>query len=57
MPKEMWFWVLYLICIVFGLGSGYTPGQPYTFRNWGGHLAIFILIGVLGWAVFGTPVK
>lgn len=57
MPKEVLFWVVYLICLVFGMWSGYVPGQPYTYRGWGGTLAVFVLIGILGWAVFGTPVK
>jgi hypothetical protein len=56
MPKEMLFWVLYLICLVFGMVAGYDPAQP-VYRRWGGSLAYFILIGVLGWAVFGAPVR
>ena len=57
MPKEVLFWVVYLICLIFGMWAGYVPGQPYGYRNWGGSLALFVLIGILGWAVFGTPVK
>lgn len=47
------FWVLWIIALVFGL---------YTNRaNWptwaGGSLLYFVLIGLLGWAVFGSAIK
>jgi hypothetical protein len=57
MTLAILFWVLYIIALVFGLWSGYTPGQPYTFRSWGGSVLVFVLFGILGWAVFGGPVK
>jgi len=57
MPIGILFWVLYVICLVFGIWSGYVPGQPYTYRSWGGSLVVFILLGILGWAVFGPVVK
>lgn len=57
MPLQIWFWVLYVICVAFGMWSGRVPGQPYTYRNWGANLVIFILLGILGWAQFGPPVK
>ncbi len=57
MGLSVWFWVLMVISLVFGLWSGYNPGQPYTFRNWGGSILLFVLLGLLGWAVFGGPVK
>lgn len=57
MPIGILFWVLYVVCLIFGMFIGYTPGQPYTYRNWGGSLMVFILIGILGWAVFGSVVK
>jgi len=57
MPLAILFWVLMIIWLVFGAWSGYTPGQPYPFRAWGGSLLIFILLALLGWAQFGAPVK
>jgi hypothetical protein len=53
MTLSILFWVLYLLCVVFGMWSGYAPGQPYSFK-WGfGGLLIWVLVGILGWAVFG----
>jgi hypothetical protein len=57
MSLAILFWVLYIVAIIFGAYLGYTPGQPYTFKTWGGSLLVFVLFGILGWAVFGAPVK
>jgi hypothetical protein len=43
--------------VLFGLWAGYVPGQPYTYRHWGGNIVLFILIGLLGWKVFGAPIQ
>lgn len=42
------FWILALICIVFGFWSSRTPA--YATYSWS---APFILILILGWQVFG----
>jgi TctA family transporter len=57
MTLAILFWVLYLISFIFGLWREYTPGQPYPFNRGAGSFLIFILIGLLGWAAFGAPVK
>ena len=57
MPLSVAFWVLMLLWLVFGMWAGYAPGQPYTYRNWGPGLLQFILLGLLGWAVFGAAVR
>jgi len=50
------FWVLYIVFLVFGLWAGYPwpAGSPW-YRNMG-FLLIYILIGLIGWRVFGAPV-
>lgn len=57
MMLAIWFWVLYVVALVFGFWTVYIPGQPYPFRSLPGSLLFFILVGILGWAVFGAPVK
>jgi uncharacterized membrane protein YedE/YeeE len=57
MTLAVLFWVLMIIWLVFGLWTGYTPGQPYPVRSWGGNLLIFVLLAILGYAAFGGPVK
>jgi len=57
MTLSILFWILMILWLIFGWWSGYTPGQPYPFRNWGGNLLIFVLLAILGWAAFGAPIK
>ncbi len=57
MTLSVLFWVLMIIWLVFGAWSGYVPGQPFSFRSFGGSLLEFILLAILGWAAFGAPVK
>ncbi len=54
MPLAVAFWVLMIIWLVFGFWS--RRAEPFV--NWGGgYLLEFILFGLLGWAVFGAPIK
>jgi len=57
MSLQLLFWILMLLWLVFGLWSGYIPGQPYTIRSWGGNVLLFLLFLIIGWQVFGAPVK
>lgn len=53
MGAGIWFWIIFVICALFGGWS--LRGQPPHF--WGGGLVLFILIGLLGWGVFGPPIR
>jgi hypothetical protein len=57
MTLAVLFWVLMLFWLVFGFWREYVPGQPYPFSRGAGHLLTFVLFVILGWAVFGGPVK
>ena len=57
MSLQLLFWILMLLWLVFGLWSGYIPGRPYTIRSWGGNVLLFLLFLIIGWQVFGAPVK
>lgn len=51
MPKGILFWVIYIICLLFCLWA-FWP------LSWSAStLVLFVLIGLLGWAVFGAPVQ
>jgi hypothetical protein len=53
MSIALLFWVLYILAIVF---SAYTTGRT-NWPGWaGGSLLYFVLIGLLGWAVFGAAI-
>jgi hypothetical protein len=57
MTLQLLFWILMLFWLVFGVWSGYVPGQPYPFKAWGGNLLLFLLFLILGWQTFGAPLK
>lgn len=57
MSIELLFWVLYIVALVFGFWVEYVPGQPYPMRRVPGALLFFVLVGLLGWKVFGPAIR
>jgi len=57
MTLAILFWVLYIVGLVFGLYGEYVPGQPYPLARGARSFLVFILIAILGWGVFGAPVR
>jgi hypothetical protein len=59
MSFQLLYWVLMLLWLVFGLWAGWPAtgaAGPAAFRPLGGTLLLFILLVILGWQVFGSPV-
>ena len=60
MGANVWFWILFVITLVFGIfvqgpWRGTQPAYPWApFGSW---LILFILIGILGWGVYGPPIR
>lgn len=54
MTLSLLFWIIYIIALIFGLWVNYTPGQ---FKPLGSHAVIMLLLGILGWAVYGPAIK
>lgn len=55
MAAGVWFWIIYVIVGIFGFGWGF---YSTTDRRWlGGGFVMFVLVGLLGWGVFGAPLK
>ncbi len=52
MPKGLAFWIIFLIAFVFSVWIGW----PWTFGALP-ILVLFLLIGLLGWGVFGPPIQ
>jgi hypothetical protein len=54
MTFALLFWILMLLWVLFGGWTrwGNAPGQ-YVHGDW---LLLLVLIGLLGWRVFGAPV-
>jgi hypothetical protein len=58
MQKGLLFWILMLFWLlvgVWGLWPGAGGVVPYGLMGWG--LVLFILVGLLGWKVFGPPLQ
>lgn len=57
MSANIWFWLLYVITLVFGMW-GMNPWRPaQTWAPFGSWLILFILVGILGIGVFGSPIR
>lgn len=55
MSLQLLFWFLMIVWAVF-TGVGYrAPDTPWI--RGGSWLLIFVLFAILGWAIFGAPVK
>ena len=55
MAAGIWFWIFYVISLVF---SGGWYWRDPTARPFGPFsLVFFVLIGLLGWGVFGQPIR
>lgn len=55
MTMGLLFWILMLIWLVFGFAHHGGFAGPYGF--YGHTLLLFILLLLLGWSVFGAPIK
>jgi hypothetical protein len=57
----VWFWILFVLCVVLG-GFFWWPRPstnqgPVAYYPLGGWLVIAILLALLGWGVFGPPIR
>lgn len=55
MSAGVWFWLIYVIAFLF-CGMFYYPFAEDTRRHAGVSLIVFVLIGLLGWGIFGPPI-
>lgn len=56
MQISVWFWVIYILALLFcGFGLYRSPVEARW--GYGGWFITWILIGLLGWKLFGGPVQ
>jgi hypothetical protein len=55
MSLSLLFWVLMIVSFLFGLWSN-LPLGPGGMKPVGTTLLIFVLLAILGWAVFGAAI-
>ena len=54
MTKGALFWVLMILTLLFGVWTGYAGGWHWGL---GMNLLTWVLLGLLGWQVFGAAIK
>jgi len=53
------FWILMLLWLILGVYWNWPAGGPQgpNYPVWGGNILLFILLLLLGWGVFGPPIR
>lgn len=51
------FWIIFLVAAVFGVGASVWTTAGKDWRGAMPSLVVLVLIFLLGWAVFGAPIK
>lgn len=58
MGRRLAFWVLMLIWLIFGMWNYWPSGMgEYRYAPLATPLLLFVIIGLLGWKVFGPPIQ
>jgi hypothetical protein len=60
MSLALIFWVLMLLWVVAGLWwhlAANVATPPFVYAPLGLHLFLFILLLLLGWGIFGAPIR
>lgn len=50
------FWIIMLVWVLFNFWGYWQPPQAPWFP-WGGNAILFILLLILGWGLFGAPIR
>lgn len=48
------FWILMLLWVIYGAWGWYAPNPNWV---WGNGLFLFVLFLLIGWHVFGQPIR
>ncbi len=56
MTTQLLFWVLMLLWLILGIAPTFPRGTDAKYWPFAGSLLLFILIGLLGWKVFGPAI-
>jgi hypothetical protein len=56
MPMSFLFWMIYIIAILFAGWTNYEA-NVFLWRRFSGYLVLFVLVGLLGYRVFGPAVR
>jgi hypothetical protein len=56
MPVSILFWILWILALIFGFGYSIRTANG-NYVGAGGSLLYLILIGLLGWKLFGFVIQ
>jgi hypothetical protein len=57
MTLSLWFWLLMILWLIFGFVWVDAPPAGPRWRPVGGHVLLWVLLALLGYGVFGGPIK
>jgi hypothetical protein len=59
MGANIWFWLIYVLVGIFGIfaQNPWRPATNYPWAPFGSWLILFILVGILGISVYGSPIR
>jgi hypothetical protein len=57
MPLNVLFWVIYIFALLFSWWGYYEAGNTVWIRRAGGYTVLWVLVGILGWRVFGPAIR
>ena len=59
MPPGIWFWLIYVLFVLAGLFFNWPrdTNAPNAWHPFGWSVVVLVLLGLLGWGVFGPPIR
>jgi hypothetical protein len=57
MTRSALFWIIMIILFICGVGNFYGHTEHYSYWWMGMSVVQFVLIGLLGWQVYGPAIK
>jgi hypothetical protein len=57
MPLQMLFWGIYIFALLFSFWVYYEPAPSPWFRRASGVWILWLLVGILGYRVFGSAIR
>lgn len=58
MKTSFLFWLIMLLVLVFNVATSWPKSDaPFSWSKSGVSLLNFVLLGIIGWRVFGPPIQ
>jgi len=51
------FWIIYVVCVIFGLYAGKAIPPDGRWNWYGSNLIVWVLLFLLGWHCFGFVIR